>query len=174
MLYLLLITIGICVEYVGMFYLFPYLFSQKTYSLGKENIKSLIYIVCISLLSYFVYYLIPDGEFENRVLHGLSGGFVSIVACFFAAKDLQVFKQFSVNRIQYFVFSFLVVMFLGIVNEIAECFLQNVFGFIAAATINDTWFDLMSNLIGALTALVVTIPFIEAKKIDTNSNKIHA
>ena len=164
MLYLSLITLGICVEYIGMFHLFPYLFSQKTYSLGKENGKSIVYIVGISLLSYLIYYLIPDGEFENRVLHGLSGGFVSIVACFFAAKDLQMFQGFSVNRVQYFVLSFLVVMFLGIVNEIAECFLQNIFGFIAAATINDTWFDLISNLIGAVTAISITIPFIQAKK----------
>lgn len=161
MLYLSLITIGICVEYVGMYYLFPYLLSQKTFRFDKEQIKSIGILIMLSLISYGIYYFIPNEDIANRFLHGISGGFVSLIAVFYATKDLQKFNGFIVNKFQYALIGFLIVMSLGIVNEIFECYLQNTFAIIAAATINDTWFDLISNAGGALLALIITIPLLK-------------
>ncbi len=53
-------------------------------------------------------------ELSNRVLHVFGGGFLAFLICFLAALDSRV----RIRRFQFFLFSFLIVIALGVANEI--------------------------------------------------------
>lgn len=157
MYYLLLITIGLCLVYVLFYFLFPLFFKNTAVSLNRRSLHSIIYIIICSFLVYAASIRIADQELSNRILHVFGGGFLSFLICFFAVKD----SKLSIGRFQFFLFSFLVVISLGVVNEILEFFLQNYMHFTFAPNINDTWLDLMSNAVGALLAAACLTPFIK-------------
>ena len=84
---------------------------------------------------------------------------MAIVVCFLAIKDSGV----RVRKFQFLIISILVATALGVMNEILEFFLQNYFGFISSATVNDTWLDLISNTVGILIATTILTPFVDNK-----------
>ena len=133
-----------CATYFLLFALLPRFFAQKiTTPLGNPFL-SILYIVLFSILAYGTSLSIQDLELSNRILHILGGGFFGFLTCFFATRDSGV----RINKFQFFVLSALIVLALGVANELLEFLLQSYAGIISAATPTDTWFDLASNTIG--------------------------
>ena len=155
--YLLLLTLGMGGVYVGLFSLFPYFFKNTHPALNRRSLYSILYIFLFSLLVYTVSFSLTDQNLGNRIMHTFGGGFLAFFTCFLAVRD----SQLRIGKFQFFLFSFLIVISLGVANEIMEFILQNHFNFIFSQTINDTWWDLTSNLIGALIASAILIPFIK-------------
>jgi len=157
--YLLIITAGLCLTYFVLYFLFSIFFKNSTTVLNSKAMVSVLYIVLGSFLSYVVSTNISNLQLANRVLHALGGGAVGMLICFLVVRD----SKLKINRFQFFVFSFLIVMTLGIANETIEYFLQTYAHYIFAPTPTDTWLDLISNLTGALAAGVILTPFVNKK-----------
>lgn len=155
--YLLLISFGLCVTYVLLYFLFPFFFKGKTVRLTRQSLYSIIYIILLSLLIFVVSLSVTNLELGNRVLHTFGGGFLSFFTCFLVVRD----SKLPINKFQFFILSFLVAIALGVANEILEFFFQQYFHIIFAATVNDTWLDLISNTVGALIAGACFTPLIK-------------
>lgn len=162
-LYLFAITFGLCISYLILFFLFPYFFENtRKIRISYRSIISIIVICLVSYVSVASALSIHDKEIGNRLLHVFGGGFTAFLVCFLAIKD----SGLKIRRFQFFLISFLIVTFLGVVNEVVEFFLQYYFNFISASRAIDTWLDLTSNIVGALIASVCMVPFIP-KKVQT-------
>lgn len=157
--YLIAITLSLCIAYFALFLIFPFFFEHRVAKIGPKSLLSVALIFIISFLGYLIAFTIPDLELSNRFLHGFGGGFMALFVCFLVAKDSHV----RINKFQFIFLSLLTVTALGVVNEILEFFLQNYGGVIFAASINDTWLDLISNTIGIALALIAFAPFINKK-----------
>lgn len=161
--YLLALTILLCFSYLILFFLFPYFFKGKLSKISVRSLRSIVIIFVASIASFIISEMIPDPELKNRVLHGLGGGFVAFLVCFFAARDSNV----AITKFQFFILSTLIVTAMGVGNEIAEFFVQVYFPFIHfvfSAGPLDTWLDLVSNTIGIGVAAACFVPFIEKNK----------
>ena len=112
----------------------------------------IIFAIAASLLISFS----ASGDLSNRLLHALTGGFVSFFICFLVVKN----ANFRITRFQFFIFSFLVVTALGVANEILEFALQNYAEISITQTVNDTWLDLISNTLGSFLAASIFSWFI--------------
>ena len=154
--YLTFITLALCVTYFILLDLFPILLAQKIQpSLNRKSLLPILYIFAFSTFVYIVNFLIPDPEFANRLLHVFGGGFLGFSVCFFAVRDSGV----HISKFQFFTFSVLVVLALGVANELLEFVLQ-IYGVVISATsVTDTWLDLASNTIGIIIASMCFIPF---------------
>jgi len=149
--------------YVFLFYTSQLFFKNSiTSKLHNKSVHSIIYIVVLDALAYWLSLNISDIQLSNRVLHAFGGGFLAFFVCFRVAKDAKL----PVNKFQFFVASSLIVISLGVANEIIEFFLQNYSNLhiVFAPTINDTWLDLVSNTVGAFIASVCFVPFIKSAK----------
>lgn len=158
--YLLALTFSFCITYLILFILLPLFFENRVGRLNLKSLTSIGVIVALSFFGYFVAFAIPDQELSNRFLHAFGGGFLGFFTCFLAAKDSSV----VINKFQFFIFSVLVVVALGVANEILEFILQNYTGMIFATSVNDTWLDLVSNIVGLLVASVIFVPLVHSKK----------
>ena len=154
--YLILISVSLCISYLALFFIFPELFNQERRKIESSSFVSILLILLLSFLGYFITFNISDVELSNRFLHGFGGGFMAFLVCFFVARDTKL----KINKFQFFILSILIVTALGVANEILEFLLQNFAGFIIAVTINDTWLDLVSNSVGSLLAAACFVPFI--------------
>jgi hypothetical protein len=153
--HLAFITLMMCVTYFILLKFFPLFFAQQITLTRRKPWIPLLSIVIVSVLAYAVSFSMPDIELDNRILHIFGGGFVGFFVCFLAARDSSV----HINKLQFFVFSVLIVLALGIANELLEFFLQEYFGFIFATSVDDTWLDLASNTIGIILASMCFVPF---------------
>jgi len=153
--HLAFITFALCIVYFILLALLPRFFTQQITPPRRNPLPSLIYIVALSVLAYIASFSIQDLEFGNRILHIFSGGFVGFFMCFLATRDSRV----RINKFQFFVFSVLIVLALGIANELLEFFLQEYAGYISSATVTDTWLDLASNVVGMILAGICFVPF---------------
>ena len=158
--FLILITLGLNFTYFGLYVILPALLNVSRETPSKNAFYSILSITLISFTGYLVAFNIRDIELGNRVLHGFGGGFVALLTCFFAVKDMKL----KITKFQFAFISFMIVMCLGIGNEIFEFILQNTTRLVFAESINDTWLDLVSNLIGSIIALSVVTPFIHQKR----------
>jgi hypothetical protein len=158
--YLLLLTAIYGLTYVGLYYLFPLFFTQKTAPLAKRSWISIAWIIGLSLAIYVVSNTIPSIALGNRVLHTFGGGFLAFLTCFLVVRDTKL----EIARLQFFIFSFFVVTTLGVGNEVLEFFFQNVTTVVFADTISDTWLDLVSNTVGILLASAALLPLLGRKK----------
>lgn len=156
--YLVLVTLGMCTAYIGLSFLFPFFFKNTITRLNSKFLYSIFYIISISFIIFFVSSIFLDDETANLVLHIFGGGFLSFFVCFRAARDSRV----TINRFQFFVFSFLIVTALGVVNEIVEFIGQDYLHMIFAVGVSDTWLDLVNNWTGALIASVCFVPFLKS------------
>jgi len=155
LLYLIFITLALCAAYVVLLDFFPRFFGQNVVEARRSPLLPLVYIIVFSAISSTVSFSLPDLEFGNRILHMFGGGFLGFLTCFFAARDSGV----HISKFQFFVLSALIVITLGVANELLEFFLQENFGIISAATVTDTWLDLASNTLGILFASIFFVPF---------------
>lgn len=158
--YLLLISISLCITYYFLRWLFPLFFTRQKQHDVRSGYASIVMIFCFSLLGYLVTYSIDDPEIQNRFLHGFGGGFMALYTCYLAVRDIGI----NITRLQFLVFSMLVVGNLGIANEILEFVLQSMTGISFVTGVFDTWYDLVSNLIGSLIAVAVFTPFVGRDK----------
>jgi hypothetical protein len=158
--YLTFLSIVITASYFPIRHFLHYFFKDtKPPVLKKSWIVSCGIIFIFSLAVYFISYSVPDEELGNRTIHAFGGGFLAFMVSFLAVKD----DRLRIDPIKFFFLTFMLVMTLGIINEVAEYFLQNYFDFTAAPHINDTWLDLMSNFGGALIAGLCFTPFLNKK-----------
>lgn len=154
--YLIILTIGLCISYFIILFLFTFFFRNQLPIVNKHSLQSVFIIVAGSFVTYAISFNIPDPQLSNRILHVLGGGFLSVGICFLVVKDARLF----ISRFQFFMFSFLVITAMGVGNEIFEFFLQNYSYFIFSTNPNDTWLDLISNTVGIFIGLIFFVPFI--------------
>ncbi len=155
--YLLFVTISLCFSYLVLYYIFPLFFNNFFIPFKLKSLYSIGYIILFSFAVYTLSYAIPNQDVSNRILHVFGGGFLAFFTCFLIVKD----SKLQIQKFQFFLFSFLIVVTLGVGNEIVEFILQNYFNFISAPTVNDTWLDLISNICGALIAAICFVPFVK-------------
>lgn len=145
-----LLPVIFCLTYIVMLFLFGKFFEQKV-KLSKRSIIYIILVFLLSLVSFQITYSIHDIEIGNRVLHFLGGGVLASFLCFLVVIDGKI----KISPFQFFVFSFLVVLSLGVFNEILEFFLERYFHAVFAINPRDTWLDLLSNTLGAFVGGVI-------------------
>lgn len=159
-LYLYTITFGLCVSYFILFFLFPYFFEGGSGAkLSYRSLISILIICAVSFVSCTIALSIHDKEIGNRVLHIFAGGFTAFLVCFLAVRD----SGLKLRRFQFFLFSTLIVLALGVLNEVIESLLQYYFNIVSVKTPVDTWLDLNSNIVGILIASICFVPFINKK-----------
>lgn len=161
LLYVTLVTLAMCIAYAFLFKLFPYFFGALRQRFSHNSVSSLAWIVIGMLVSFALVAIAPSQAIGNRLLHAVTGGFMLFFTCFLAARDSRV----RIGAFQFFFFSALLVTTFGVANEIAEYVLQERLGvFLFAATVSDTWLDLISNTLGLLVASVCLVPFFLKRK----------
>ncbi len=158
--YLTVIALGLVVCYFVLRFLFPFMFGGEIKPLNRRSYYSIALIFVLSIIVNFAVRYVPDIEVGNRILHAVGGGFLAFLLCFLVVKD----GEYKIKKTQFFIFSLLLVVFLGVINENVEFILQHFFGYLAANSVLDTWLDLMSNTFGALLASVCFVPFINSEK----------
>jgi hypothetical protein len=161
-LYLAFITLMLCVFYFILLSLLPIFFGQKVISPRRKPFLSIIVIIGFSVLAYALSYSIQNIDLSDRVLHILGGGFAGFLVCFFAVRDSRI----SINKFQFFLFSALIVIALGVANELAEFVMQYYNVLISATTVEDTWLDLASNVVGIFIASACLVPFHKQHALD--------
>ncbi|MEK7672881.1 MAG: hypothetical protein AAB373_03280 [Patescibacteria group bacterium] len=157
--YLLLITLGMVSAYFMLFFLLPYFFEKPVPKLKLKSLYSVIFIIIFSLFVYEFTDRMANHELGNRILHAVAGGFLAFVTCFLAARD----GQLKITGFQFFFFSLLLVIAFGVANEFLEAYLQNHTTIIFAPNVNDTWFDLISNFVGAIIAAGILMPLFKRR-----------
>lgn len=153
-LYLFFTAIGLGVSYFLLSFVFSRFFSQPLTNKSLKKLYPVSIIVILSLIISAISHEMPVGP-DNRFLHALGGGWMMVLVCFLAIKNLQ----FGISRFQFILVSALTATAFGVANELLEFFLENYFGLIANVSLNDTWLDLLSNTAGITFALLVLTPF---------------
>ncbi len=92
--------------------------------------------------------MISDIEISNRILHACGGGMAMVLITYFASRASRI----SLSRFQFFCIAFCIASIFGIFNELLESVLQWIYGMRFTLSVEDTWYDLWSNSIGALIA----------------------
>lgn len=157
--YLVAITIGLCATYAVLLLFLPFFFNVARGPVSRRTaLISVAAIILLSVAGYVVALSIPDLAVSNRVLHGFGGGFMAFFACFLAARD----SVLPVGRVRFFIMAMLIVTVLGVLNELAELFLERCCNLPLPKTLDDTWLDLLSNTTGLLFAALCFVPFVSA------------
>lgn len=136
------------VAYVPLYALFTAFFDKERFPQWRIAVHSLGWVLAALAIAFFFSYSLTDLWWANRVQHALGGGAVAYFMCWRIANDARL----SLSRLKTLVFCFLVVMALGVANELVESLLQQYTSIIFASDTSDTWLDLWSNTIGALGA----------------------
>lgn len=156
--YLLLLIIAYIIAYYWLALWFQYFFNEK------KTLKYKFYHSVIIALFYFAVVLwitfIPNEIIGNRLLHAVWGWFITIIITFFSLKASQI----KITKFQFIFLWFFISTTLWVLNELAESLWQNIFNYPFSTYINDTWFDLWSNTIGAIIWLLVFVWFVGKKK----------
>ena len=160
MVYLTILLAVYCFAYVALLYLFPIFFEQRMLAIRWRALRPLVIIVAMAIASYNLMYAIADPFWRNRFEHAFLGAVPMVAACFFAARASGV----RIARLQFFIFSALVVTALGVANELLELTLQESTTMIFSTSITDTWLDLASNTVGIVIASLVLVPIFRPKK----------
>ena len=157
--FILIFMLAYCLLYLGLIYFFPLFFTGRRPANVTEKIspRVILLIIAVTLVIFSLTASISDSLIENRLQHALGGGFLTFFVSFLAWRSSGV----TVNRFQFFFFGFLLATALGVANEILEFFLQNYASLHFASTINDTWLDLVSNVVGLLVASAVFVPLVK-------------
>lgn len=155
-LYLATMGFGYAFLYLGAHYLYVHL-SGIPAPLNRRAVYSVVAITALFLVVYTLSYTIPDPQLQNRVLHGVVGGFLATLACFLAAYDSGI----ALGRLRFAIITGLFVTALGVANELAELGLYLVDDTSIYVTRLDTWYDLVSNTAGILAALALVLPFVK-------------
>lgn len=153
--FITLVVSAYVATYFALYYMMPFLFEQRAAHLGKRSLYSLAIIFALTLVTLSLSASVADAEWSNRLQHAFGGGFSAFIVYFLAVKDSGV----RITALQLFILGLLIVTALGVGNELIEFLGQTYTNFIFATHINDTWFDLLSNTVGALFAALALAPF---------------
>lgn len=149
---LVFLSAAMSAAYAGLLYLFPLFFENRLPRFPARAVRSLSIIIVLNLAIDIIALSIPNMELGNRILHGLGGGSMAFIVCFFAARDSGV----RIRKFQFFVFSAFAVTALGVGNEIFEYALDALTPIVI---VNDTWPDLVANTVGLLVAGGIFAPW---------------
>lgn len=150
-------VIAYCLLYLGLVPFFTLFFAGRRPAAWGVSRRDILIIIFATVIIFSYTASIQDPLLENRLQHALGGGFLGFFVCLLAWRRSEV----AVNRLQFFFFSLLLVITLGVGNEVLEYFLQTYTSLHFASSIDDTWLDLLSNTIGALLGGALFIPFIK-------------
>jgi len=154
--YFVALTVALSLSYFILHILFNLFFQGEFVAIPARAPRSVLYIAILSVIAYAISFSISNVELSNRVLHAFGGGFVSFFVCYRVVNDAKT----PITKFQFFIFSALVVIAMGVANEILEFFLQNYSHFVFSRNPNDTWLDLISNTIGVLIGGFALTPFL--------------
>jgi hypothetical protein len=92
--------------------------------------------------------IIISGQAGNFVLHAVGGGVASTMMYIYLVKTFEVKVSWRIEIAMLFAFA----SSLGVMNELAEYFIEIVFGLIMSVDTRDTWRDFVANTSGAIAA----------------------
>lgn len=167
MIYLASIVVLLVVAYFVISALFTLLLENEWPVFSRRALVAALIITALGFLMLFIVTLIPSEYWGNRFQHAFAGGFMAVLVCYLAARDLQLNMQLQITRLQFVVLAILLTTTLGVGNELAEFIFQEyvqIFSYQFSATIIDTWLDLASNTFGALVGVIAFTPFIQNSK----------
>ena len=159
--YLIALGVGLCLSYILLSYGLPWFFEGRRGRLGEAAARSVVVIAFVAFAAFFVSFQISDEQLANRMLHALGGGFVGFLVCILATRD----NHLGIGRTRVFIASMLIVTGMGVANELIEFFLDTYTSLLFSASRTDTWFDLASNLTGALIAAPLFLPLVPRRKM---------
>lgn len=160
--YLLLATAGICVSYLFLYFFSPLFFERPVSRPRGRMLGSLFLLSLLSVGIFFATDAVGDLELGNRLLHLFGGGFLAVCMCWLVVRDADL----PMTPLQFVVLAGLTATALGVCNEILEYFLQHYSSLSFAKTADDTWLDLISNLVGTVLGAVCFAPFIKKMPVD--------
>ncbi len=91
---------------------------------------------------------IIGGQVGNFVLHGVGGGVASTMMFVYLVKTFAVRISWRAEIVMLFAFA----SSLGVMNELAEYFIEAAFGLVMSVDTQDTWRDFAANTSGAFAA----------------------
>lgn len=147
--YLLLLIPALVIVYFILIWWFQKFFEVKDSPVYKWHHIWIILLLYICVIIWVKY--IPDAWIANRVQHAIGGWFLMIILTYFSLISSKV----NISRFQFIFLWFFIATTFGVFNELAESFLQNEYWFQFSRYINDTWFDLWANTIGAIIWVMI-------------------
>jgi hypothetical protein len=151
---------AILISYLVLYFAVPWFFKQPRPPVGTQQLKSIVYALLLIAGVCAIVFSIDSAFWSNRIQHAIGGGFVMMFVCFRAFQDARV----RIDPLRFFIIAGMLVMTLGVASEIAEFFFQNVTDHVFADSIEDTWWDLLSNAVGAALGGAIFAPFISRKQ----------
>lgn len=154
--YLYALAVLMSVSYIGLYYAFPFFVRDPLPRVTRrQGFVCLAFLAAAGIL-FYLSTMVGDLWWGNRFLHAIGGGFLATIICAVAARDSRA----SLTYLQWLILTILIVIALGVANELTELALETITGEIYAPTTTDTQLDLLSNLLGTLLGLVVTWPWL--------------
>ena len=157
--YLAIVAVALCAMYFLLSFALARFFGWEKPDFSLRTLYSLSAILVTAGITLVVMFQIDDREIANRIEHIFGGGFLGFLVCYLVARDAAK----KITYFQLFVLGFLTVTALGVGNEILEFVAQEHFGIVLAKDLNDTWLDLVSNMLGTLLAASICIPLFVRK-----------
>ncbi|MDP2090812.1 MAG: hypothetical protein Q8K30_04410 [Candidatus Gracilibacteria bacterium] len=155
--YLLLLIPAYVVVYFLIIWWFQIFFDIK--EKAAYNWNHVLIILGIYFLVIYGISFIDNHEIANRIQHAMGGGFLMVILTYFS---ILASKE-NINKFQFIFLAFFIATTFGVFNELAESVFQNTLNIQFAPNINDTWFDLWANSIGAVLGIIIFINFISKK-----------
>jgi hypothetical protein len=148
-----ILVLGLCLTYVLLAHGLAWFFKAGPVRLSWGSATA---IALVAIASDALGASIADWQIANRVLHIFGGGFASYLAVVLAARAAGV----AIGRARLVVVATLVVIALGVGNELVELALQRYAHFRFAAGPFDTWLDLASNTVGIALGALLLAPLV--------------
>jgi hypothetical protein len=142
--YFLIMLIGYALTYPLVTIFLQYFFGQQI-SLARLSPRHLIYVAIFVVATLALVASLPDPALANRIQHAFAGAFAVTALSYIAWLASGV----SLSKFQFFCLACLLASCFGIANELLESIMQIQGRHIFADSIEDTWYDLWANSVGA-------------------------
>lgn len=146
----------IVISYAVLFVAVPWFFKQSHVAITKRSLWSIVSIILLIAGISLIIFNVQSEFWGNRIQHCFAGGFLMTFVLFRVIKDTGV----RLDPVRFFLMSGMLVTTLGVTSEMLEFFLQTTTHLVFAESINDTWWDLLSNAVGATIGGLLFAPFI--------------
>ena len=155
--YLLLLIPALVIVYFLLIWWFKIFFNIKE----KPKYKWVHILIILWFFLSVIYWItyINDLELANRIQHALWWWFLMIVITYLSI----IASKVNINKFQFIFLSFFIATTFWVANELAESIFQNTLNIQFAPNINDTWFDLWANSIGAILWIIIFSFFVWKK-----------
>ncbi len=135
---------------------------QRFFNINEKKESSWKHVMIILAIFFMVMLwisFIPNPELANRIQHSIWWWFLMVVISYFSI----IASKVNINRFQFIFLAFFIATTFGVFNELAESLFQIILDIKFAPNINDTWFDLWANSIGAVLWIIIFTNFIWKK-----------